>query len=197
MVEGRRLGPLAALACVALLGGCAGGILVPVPVIIPAPAFATEEVEPDARLAEGHHLLAAGDAEAALRAFGQAATSGAGPEALAAMGTANIALGRLGQAEPLLRRAAERDPGSAPAWNNLGVVLLETGRPREAAASFRRAFALDGGATAGVRENLVRAEALLEAPGPVAAADEDAVLAVVSQRDAAASVTRTGERGPR
>ena len=113
-------------------------------------------------MAEGHRLMAAGDAEGALSAFRRAAVEGTGPEALAAMGTANLALGRLGQAEPLLRRALERDPTSVAAWNNLGTVLLETDRAAEAEASFRRAFALDGGATPGIRDNLLLAQARQE-----------------------------------
>ena len=41
------------------------------------------------------------------------------------IGSANLKLGRLGQAEKLLRRAIKADEAFAPAWNNLGVVLME------------------------------------------------------------------------
>ena len=163
-----------------MLGGCGGGFIVPIPVVVPT--FVEAGPAPDALLAQGHRLMEAGDADGALRVFRQAAVTGAGSDALAAMGTANLALGRLGQAEPLLRRAAERDPGSVAAWNNLGVVLAETGRAAEAAASFRRAFALDGGATAGIRDNLVSAEVLRDAAvgGGDAPSDADATLALVT-----------------
>ena len=145
----------------ALLAGCAegpGGALGPLPFLAPKAAPS------EAALERGHRLMAAGDAEGALGAFRRAAVAGGGPEALAAMGSANLALGRLGQAEPLLRRASEAAPGSAAAWNNLGVLLLETGRPREAAAAFRRAYALEDGASEAVRANLLLARAEAEPP---------------------------------
>lgn len=115
----------------------------------------------EAALDRGHAMMAAGDTEGALRAFRQAALDGAGPDALAAMGTANLALGRLGQAEPLLRRATETDGTTegtmAAAWNNLGVLLLETDRPEEAVESFQRAYALGDGGSDSMRGNLVLA----------------------------------------
>lgn len=123
----------------------------PIPVPIPV-------VAPAERMGEGHALLASGDAEGAMRAFRGAAVTGAGSEALAPMGTASLALGRLGQAERLLRRAVETDPSDAAAWNNLGVVHLEAGREGEARAAFRRALALGHGASDPVRDNLVLAE---------------------------------------
>ena len=48
---------------------------------------------------------------------------------------------RFTEAEPLLLRAATADPANADAQNNLGNVLLELGRPLEAAERFRRAIA--------------------------------------------------------
>lgn len=144
--------PKAVLICLAL-SGC-GGVVVPIPIPVVVPT-----VTPAERLEEGHSLLETGDAEGALAAYRRAAVTGAGGDALAAMGTANLTLGRLGQAEPLLRRAVETDPEDAAAWNNLGVVLMETGREAEARAAFQRAFALGDGAHEPVRENLVLAEA--------------------------------------
>ena len=155
-----RIGSALALAALAGCGAMPEGRL-------EGPAFLDAGREaPSAQdaLDEGHRLMDAGDAEGALGAFRRAAVAGGGPDALAAMGSANLALGRLGQAEPLLRRATERKPGSAAAWNNLGVLLLETGRPGEAAASFRRAYALGDGASEAVRRNLVLARGLAEAP---------------------------------
>lgn len=163
----------AAIACLAL-GGCAGGFAVSLPPrAILGPAFLATESGAERALDRGHALMAAGDAEAALKSFREAAVQGGGTEAIAAMGTANLALRRLGQAEPLLRHAAEREPDWPAAWNNLGVVLLETGRAGEAAASFRRAYALGDGASEAVRRNLVlaeRAAAKPPAPPPVTSA---------------------------
>ncbi|MCP1167075.1 tetratricopeptide repeat protein [Limimaricola litoreus] len=106
----------------------------------------------------GHRLMAAGEAELALAAYGRAAAArGLDVDTLSAMGSANLRLGRLGQAERLLRRAVARDAGFAPAWNNLGVVLMETGRAAEAAESFRRAFGLVDGGDDMIRDNLRRA----------------------------------------
>ena len=51
-------------------------------------------------------------------------------DVLSAIGSANLALGRLGQAEQILRRALEMDPTFVPALNNLGVVLMERGQDR-------------------------------------------------------------------
>jgi Flp pilus assembly protein TadD len=75
-------------------------------------------------------------------------------DVLSAIGSANLALGRLGQAEQILRRALERDPDFVPALNNLGVVLMEKGETGEARRLFQRAFALDSGRTDAIRENL-------------------------------------------
>ena len=152
--------PAALALCGALTGCGAGAGLGPLPFL----ATPAEPPRTEAALEEGHAAMALGDAEGALRAFRQAALAGAGPDALAAMGTANLALGRLGQAEPLLRRAAEARPGSEAAWNNLGALLMETGRPAEAAGAFRRAYALGDGASDTVRANLVRAQEAMAAP---------------------------------
>lgn len=83
---------------------------------------------------------------------------------LSALGSANLRLGRLGQAERLLRRATETDATFAPAWNNLGVVLMETGRYAEASRVFRTAFALDNGNSEEIRNNLRLALAKVEDP---------------------------------
>jgi Flp pilus assembly protein TadD len=83
--------------------------------------------------------------------------------ALSAIGSANLALGRLGQAEKVLRRALELDPTFVPALNNLGVVLMEQGNYGEARLMFQQAFALDSGQTDSIRENLKLAIAKSEA----------------------------------
>lgn len=113
----------------------------------------------------GHRLMAAGEHELALKAYYRAALDqGMTVDVLSAVGSANLHLGRLNQAERLLRQAVRKDETFVPAWNNLGVVLMEQGRYAEAARVFRTAFALDSGQTDAIRENLRRALAKIEAP---------------------------------
>lgn len=111
----------------------------------------------------GHRLMEAGEHELALKAYLRAAAeSGMSVDVLSALGSANLALGRLGQSEQLLRRAIELDPSFVPAQNNLGVVLMERGKVPEARVVFQHAFALDSGKTDSIRENLKRAIAMSE-----------------------------------
>ncbi|MEC7760790.1 MAG: tetratricopeptide repeat protein [Pseudomonadota bacterium] len=103
----------------------------------------------------GHRLMEAGEYELALKAYLRAAAEdGISVDTLSAMGSANLYLGRLGQAERLLRQAVEDDPTFAPAWNNLGVVLMETGNVGEAVRVFKIAFGADSGKSDSIRENL-------------------------------------------
>ncbi len=114
----------------------------------------------------GHRLMGAGEYELALRAYTRAAAErGLNADVLSALGSANLRLGRLGQAERLLRRAIEEDGSFPAAWNNLGVILMESGRAPEAAQVFRRAFALDNGDSEAIRDNLRLALAKTENPG--------------------------------
>lgn len=113
----------------------------------------------------GHRLMEAGEYELALKAYLRAAAEqGATVDTLSAIGSANLQLGRLGQAEQILRRATEVDETFPPAWNNLGVVLMEKGEYGEASRVFRLAFALDSGRSAEIRENLRLALAKLDEP---------------------------------
>lgn len=106
-------------------------------------------------LVVGHRLMAANEYELALKAYTRAAAQqGLNVDTLSALGSANLALGRLGQAERLLRRATEQDPSFPPAWNNLGVILMERGNTPEASEVFRRAFAADNGNSDEIRDNL-------------------------------------------
>ena len=106
-------------------------------------------------LTVGHRLMESGEYELALKAYLRAAaTQGVDVDVLSAIGSANLQLGRLGQAEQILRRATEIDETFPPAWNNLGVVLMERGEYGEASRVFRIAFALDSGRSAEIRENL-------------------------------------------
>ena len=104
----------------------------------------------------GHRLIAAGQYELAIKSFNRAALaqSGVDVEILSGLGSANLGLGRLGQAENLLRRAVKEDGSSPEVWNNLGVVLMERGKTAEAEQIFKRAFALDNGESDAIRDNL-------------------------------------------
>jgi len=114
----------------------------------------------------GHRLMAAGEYDLALRAYLRGASEQGGTvDVLSALGSANLKLGRLGQAELLLRRAIEAEQTFVPAWNNLGVVLMETHRVGEARRVFQTAYALDSGRSDEIRENLRLAIAKTENPG--------------------------------
>ena len=115
-------------------------------------------------LTVGHRLMEAGEYELALKAYYRAAgETGVSSDTLSAIGSANLALGRLGQAERVLRQALEADPTFVPAMNNLGVTLMEAGQPGEARVMFQRAFAQDSGQTDSIRQNLQLAIAASEA----------------------------------
>ncbi|MEM9342112.1 MAG: tetratricopeptide repeat protein [Pseudomonadota bacterium] len=116
-------------------------------------------------LVVGHRLMDAGEYELALKAYYRAgATHGMNADVLSALGSANLKLGRLYQAERTLREAVKKDETFVPAWNNLGVVLMEQGNYGEAALVFRRAFALDSGESVDIRDNLAIALAKIENP---------------------------------
>lgn len=103
----------------------------------------------------GHRLMAAGEYELALKAYYRAAgTLGLNADVYSALGSANLKLGRLGQSEDLLRKAVDKDEDFAPAWNNLGVVLMEQGKTGEAKRVFQTAYALDSGESDSIRDNL-------------------------------------------
>jgi len=131
-----------------------------------APAGVDRRAESVDGLIVGHRLMEAGQFELALKAYLRAAADhGMNVDTLSAIGSANLKLGRLGQAESVLRRAVEADETFPPAWNNLGVVLMEKGEYGEAERVFRTAFALDSGESAEIRDNLTAAIAKLENPG--------------------------------
>ena len=114
----------------------------------------------------GHRLMSMGEYDLALKAYLRAtAERGVTVDVLSALGSANLRLGRLGQAELLLRRAVEMDPTFVPALNNLGVVLMERGKTGEARRVFEQAYAIDSGQTDSIRENLRLAIAKTEISG--------------------------------
>ena len=151
-----RTRPIIVTLLMAALAGCAqGGLgLSEDQVFAPGPAG---EADVDG-LIVGHRLMAAGEFELALRAYSRAAgEQGFNVDTLSALGSANLKLGRLGQAERLLRQAVEEEPDFAAAWNNLGVLLMEQRKYAEAMQVFRRAFATDNGRSDAIRDNLVLA----------------------------------------
>ncbi len=161
------LARLSALAlALALVSGCAGtGNVGAATRGSTVPGLDTRRDAVDG-LTVGHRLMAAGEYELALKAYYRAAgTTGLNADVLSALGSANLRLGRLGQAETLLRRAIETDETFPAAWNNLGVALMEQNKTGEAERVFRTAFALDNGESPRIRENLRLALAKLENPG--------------------------------
>lgn len=164
---------LLAILSLATLAACSSGGLV-APEDSP---FAPGPARGDRTISEmelGHRLMAANQHELALRAFTRAAgEEGLTPEVLLGLGSANLGLGRLGQAEAQLREAFAKDGTDPEVINNLGVVLMERGETVEAAQLFRLAFALDNGNSVAIRDNLRKALAKLEDPGYVDASDPD------------------------
>ncbi|MEM1236096.1 MAG: tetratricopeptide repeat protein [Pseudomonadota bacterium] len=148
----------------AILAACSsGGLIAPDDSPYAPVNPTTERVIPEMEL--GHRLMDAGQYELALRAYTRAAgEQGLTSDVLAALGTANLGLGRLGQAENQLREAKKKDETSPETLNNLGVVLMERGKTVEAEQLFRRAFALDNGNSVAIRDNLRLALAKLENP---------------------------------
>lgn len=129
----------------------------------PAPPGTETVTEAVDGLIVGHRLMAAGEFELALRAYTRAAGDhGLNVDVLSAIGSANLKLGRLGQARTMLELALEKDDTFVPAWNNLGVVLASLGEDGEAERVFRLAFALDSGNSAEIQSNLTKAIAKLE-----------------------------------
>ncbi|MGB0966887.1 MAG: tetratricopeptide repeat protein [Halocynthiibacter sp.] len=103
----------------------------------------------------GHRLMAAGEYDLALDAYYRAAGQhGLTADTLSGIGSAQLKLGRLGQAEASLRQAVAEGEEFPEAWNNLGVVLMERNKTAEAVEVFRRAYALDSGESDPIRDNL-------------------------------------------
>ena len=122
----------------------------------------------------GHRLMAAGQYELAIRSFNRAALErGLDGEILSGLGSANLGLGRLGQAETLLRRAVQAETDQPEVWNNLGVVLMERGKTVEAEQIFKKAYALDNGESDAIRDNLRLALAKSENSGTLALDEEN------------------------
>lgn len=112
----------------------------------------------------GHRLIAAGEYELAIKSFNRAALERGrlDAELLSGLGTANLGLGRLNQAEVLLERAIAEEDAQPVDYNNYGVLLIEIGRTSEAVQYFKRAFALSNGENIAIRDNLRAALAKAE-----------------------------------
>lgn len=152
---------LCVVACLALSACGSDGAFTPDG--LPGRAALAEDVD---GLLVGHRLMEAGEYELALRAYYRSmADQGPTVDALTAIGSANLRLGRLGQAEQMLQRAIALDPDFVPALNNLGVVKIERREWGQAAHLFRNAFALDSGRSEEIRQNLRLALANLENSG--------------------------------
>lgn len=158
----RGLRPALIFGIVLILAACSSGGLGTSPGSPYAPGLRPGAAAEDG-LVVGHRLMAAGEYELALKAFTRAAyEDGLTVDVLSALGSANLGLGRLGQAETLLRRAIATDEAIPETWNNLGVVLMERGQEAEAEQMFRRAYALDNGESDSIRDNLRLALAKLD-----------------------------------
>ena len=108
-------------------------------------------------LVVGHRMMAAGEYELALDAYERsAANKGWNADVMSAMGSAHLRLGRLKEAETLLRAAVDEDERFAAAWNNLGIVLVTKGELREAENTFKLAFALTSGKSDEIKSNLIK-----------------------------------------
>jgi tetratricopeptide (TPR) repeat protein len=154
-----------ALCLGACVGQQAGERLEPLPqeLEIAAPAGTVVLTDSVDQILVGDRLMDAGEHELALRAYYRAAAeNGLDAEAMTAIAGANLALGRIGQAETQFRRALDLDESFVPAWNNLGVALMERGEYGEARRVFERAFALDSGRSDSIRDNLRLAIARME-----------------------------------
>ena len=160
----RRVKPTVVLGMVLTLAACSTGGVGSSPDSPYAPGIRPGADAVDG-LQVGHRLMEAGEFELALKAFTRSAyEDGLTVDVLSALGSANLGLGRLGQAETLLRRAIATDEAIPQTWNNLGVVLMEKGQTAEAEQIFRRAYALDNGESDSIRDNLRLALAKTQNP---------------------------------
>ena len=106
-------------------------------------------------LVVGDRLMAAGQYELALDAYYRAAVQhGLTAEVLAGIGSADLKLGRLQEAESILKQAIKKDPTYVAAFNNLGCVMMEKDNYGPAKYYFQQAYALDGGKSDVIRQNL-------------------------------------------
>ncbi len=150
----KRTKPGLALVLSLTLAACTSGGLGVSGNSMNAPGIAPKGQAEDG-LIVAHRLMDAGEYELAHKAYSRAALQhGLTVDVLAGLGSANLGLGRLGQAETVLRRAVATDQAIPEVWNNLGVVLMERGKTAEAVQIFQKAYALDNGESDSIRDNL-------------------------------------------
>jgi tetratricopeptide (TPR) repeat protein len=104
-------------------------------------------------------------------------------------------IGRPAYAEPLLRDAARRAPWSAFLRHDLGLVLLQAGRPAEAAAAFTESLAIDpklGAARAGLAHIRLRTGDEEGALGQWALAERGGGLPAAARRERGALLAVRG-----
>ena len=136
-----------------------GGLSAPDEEQVMAPGIDLDAVaaqEGASNIEVGHRLISAGEYELAIRSFNRAALERGALDAeiLSGLGTANLGLGRLGEAEKLLERAVEQEDAEPVDYNNYAVLLMDKGRTSEAVAYFKRGFALSNGENIAIRDNL-------------------------------------------
>ena len=121
------------------------------------PGFSNVKEQSVDGLTVGHNFMAAGEYEFALKAYQRSITeTGLTPDVLNGMAVAHMKLGRLGEAEKLLRGAVDQNRNFGPAWNNLGVLLANSDRYMEARRSFEIAFGLAEGRSERIRQNIAK-----------------------------------------
>jgi cellulose synthase operon protein C len=72
--------------------------------------------------------------------------------------------GKAAEAEVTLRQVLERDPGNAPAWSELGIVLRQSGRFKDARDAYQRAITSDASYAAAHRNLAVLLDLYLNEP---------------------------------
>jgi len=92
----------------------------------------------------GSALRAAGDFTGAAAALDRARRAGnASPDVANDLAVVYAAAGRVHEARALFQELADRSPGSATTWYNLGLFELQVSRPPAAVAALKRATAID------------------------------------------------------
>ncbi len=121
-----------------------------------APPIGTPRNQSVDALTVGHRLMAAKEYELALSAYTRAIGEvGLTSEVLTSIASANMKLGRLGQARDIFYAAVDKDDRNVSAWNNLGVTLIGLQEYAEAREAFKVAFSLDAGKSTEIRDNLL------------------------------------------
>lgn len=153
--EFRLSAKIAALCLISLLGACNDRDVLINDRVGVAAARGSGNVQGVDGLTVGHNLMDATEYELALKAYYRAAIDlGTNVDVLSAIGSANLKLGRLKQAEKILRDALKQDDKFVPALNNLGVALYSLQEFGESREMFRVAYALDNGNSDEIRDNL-------------------------------------------